>query len=92
MTIKMDGDMTIFQMSEYHRLLADEYQASKDVVIDLVGLDEIDTSGVQLLLSLYKQAGMDGAELVVTGASEQVAKIFKDFNLPQEFIPATEDN
>jgi anti-sigma B factor antagonist len=57
----------------------------KRVVVDLSGLDIIDSSGVAVLVKLYKGVRNVGGELQVTGARDQPLAIFKLLRMDRVF-------
>ena len=55
------------------------------VVVDLAGLDIIDSSGVAVLVKLYKGVRTAGGTLEVTGARDQPLAIFKLLRMDKVF-------
>lgn len=55
------------------------------VVVDLGGLDLIDSSGVAALVALYKRTRAHGGQLTVTGARDQPLAIFKLLRMDKVF-------
>jgi anti-sigma B factor antagonist len=55
------------------------------VVVDLTGLDIIDSSGVAVLVKLYKGVRNVGGTLEVTGARDQPLAIFKLLRMDKVF-------
>jgi anti-sigma B factor antagonist len=55
------------------------------VVVDLAGLDIIDSSGVAVLVKLYKGVRAAGGTLEVTGARDQPLAIFKLLRMDKVF-------
>jgi anti-sigma B factor antagonist len=55
------------------------------VVVDLAGLDIIDSSGVAVLVKLYKGVRTVGGTLEVTGARDQPLAIFKLLRMDKVF-------
>ena len=58
----------------------------KTFELNLSSVDEIDTSGVQLLIALNKEAQACQKKLVIEHASAQVREIFELYNLTDSFI------
>jgi anti-sigma B factor antagonist len=52
-------------------------QKSQHVVVDLAGLELIDSSGVATLVGLYKRVRAQGGKVEVSGARAQPLAIFK---------------
>lgn len=55
------------------------------VVVDLAGLDIIDSSGVAVLVKLYKGVRGSGGQVIVTGARDQPLAIFKLLRMDKVF-------
>ncbi|MBE7451213.1 MAG: STAS domain-containing protein [Kofleriaceae bacterium] len=55
------------------------------VVVDLSGLDLIDSSGVAALVALYKRSRVHGGQVTVTGARDQPLAIFKLLRMDRVF-------
>jgi len=84
-TIQIDGDLTIFQMSEYHKKLLEKCESISSATVELSGEVELDTAGIQLLISLQKKFRAAGGDLTVQTTSEKVTKVIELFNLSGEF-------
>lgn len=85
--LRIDGEMTIYRAGELKQTLLDELalagQGALD--IDLAGVTEIDTAGVQLLMLAKKTAGERQCELRLGGHSEAVTQVFELLNLATYF-------
>lgn len=57
----------------------------KKVVVDLSGLDLIDSSGVAALVKLYKGVRGGGGAIAMTGARDQPLAIFKLLRMDKVF-------
>jgi anti-sigma B factor antagonist len=79
------GEMTIYQASELKPVLLDALNKSKVLEIDLSGVTEIDTAGVQLLMMMKKTAQEWQHEMHLTGHSPSVLEIFELANLASYF-------
>jgi anti-sigma B factor antagonist len=55
------------------------------VVVDLSGLDIIDSSGVAVLVKLYKGVRSGGGQVSITGARDQPLAIFKLLRMDKVF-------
>lgn len=55
------------------------------VVVDLAGLDLIDSSGVAVLVKLYKGLRGQGATFLITGVRDQPLAIFKLLRMDKVF-------
>ncbi|HET6611976.1 MAG TPA: STAS domain-containing protein [Kofleriaceae bacterium] len=58
----------------------------REVVVDIAGLDLIDSSGVAVLVSLYKRLRARGGKVSVTGARDQPLSIFKLLRIDRVFF------
>lgn len=75
--LTFSGGLTIFQAAERKpELLHALSQASRMLSLDLSGVDEIDTAGIQLLLLLRREAASRGLLLAVTAYSPAVLAAF----------------
>jgi anti-sigma B factor antagonist len=57
----------------------------KTVVVDLSGLDLIDSSGVAALVKLYKGVRSAGGAITISGARDQPLAIFKLLRMDKVF-------
>lgn len=71
------GGLTIFQAAERKpELLHALTQEGRAVLVDLSGVDEIDTAGVQLLLLLKREVERSGRRIEVVAYSPAVLAVF----------------
>jgi anti-sigma B factor antagonist len=63
-------------------------QKCKDIVVDVSELDLIDSSGVAVLVSLYKRTRAHGGRMVVVGARNQPLAVFKLLRIDRVFVEA----
>ncbi len=56
------------------------------VVVDLAGLDLIDSSGVAVLVALYKRVRAVGGQVQIINAQEQPLAIFKLLRMDKVFL------
>jgi anti-sigma B factor antagonist len=79
--ICIKGEMTIYTATELWVPLSEAVSKAKSIVVDLSGVIEIDSAGVQLLM-LIKQIAMDtDKELMLVEHSESVVDVFEELNL-----------
>jgi len=79
--ISLSGDLTIYHVSDIKKQLLDEPRAfDKKVFLDLKEIEEIDTSGVQLLLMLRKMVMQKGGTLTISEPSEATENILESLN------------
>ena len=61
-------------------------QKRKNIVVDVAGLDLIDSSGVAVLVSLYKRSRAYGGKMIVVGARNQPLAVFKLLRIDRVFL------
>ena len=85
-TLAVRGSLDINSASqlaeEIDRIVA---QKPKRVVVDLSGLDLIDSSGVAALVKLYKGVRGGGGVVAIQGARDQPLAIFKLLRMDKVF-------
>lgn len=76
-TLQLSGELTIYEASEARTLLAARLDAQgKKLELDLAGLEEIDTAGIQVLLWLRREAEARGKLLPFTNHNPAVLAVF----------------
>jgi anti-sigma B factor antagonist len=76
--IHVDGEMTVYTCSDLKaRLLAELADHTDATELDLSGVVEIDTAGLQLLMIARRYAGEGGRELRVANPSRPVADVLE---------------
>jgi anti-sigma B factor antagonist len=81
----IEGEMTIYTALELKdKLLAPLDQCAR-LEIDLAGVSEIDSAGVQLLVMAKTEAGARGIDLSLVGHSPAVLEVFELCNLENFF-------
>ena len=78
----LEGELTIFRATELKPLLLED---PRPLVIDLSGVTEIDTAGVQLLMQAKKMALQSQARLSLVACSPAVLDVLDIFNLLSYF-------
>jgi len=87
------GSFTIFEVAYYKpQLLAALEQAEHELELDLSGVEEIDTAGLQLLLLTRQEALRYGKQCLFSNASAAVQKVLDLLHLQADFLntPETE--
>lgn len=75
------GSLTIYQVSEVREKLADWLARSEErLEIDLAGIEEIDSAGLQLLALLKQESLRQGKTLTLRNHSPAVLRIFEKMN------------
>jgi anti-sigma B factor antagonist len=76
--IYVEGEMTVYTCSDLKsRLLAEMTDHQNATELDLSGVVEIDTAGLQLLLAARRHAADGGRELKVTNPSRPVSDVLE---------------
>jgi len=68
--LSIEGELTIYTAAEYKKYLVENFVADKELEVDLDGVDEIDTCGLQLLAALSKQLADNGSEIKIIATSD----------------------
>ncbi|CAN5886038.1 STAS domain-containing protein [soil metagenome] len=84
-TLAIEGEFTIYRASELHAVLKEAIAAGGDLEIDLAGVSEIDSAGVQLLMAAKKSAAAAQRELRLVGHSPAVLEVFEALDLAGHF-------
>lgn len=57
----------------------------KELVIDLMGVEMVDSVGIGVLVATYNSVSKAGGKMSVTNVSEDICKLFKTMRLDQHF-------
>lgn len=92
--LAMTQDMTIYRAAEHKEQLIGALDGADQIELDLSGVPEIDTAGLQLLILLKQEAARRGIEVRLVAHSEAVRTVIDFCHLPAAFgdpmvIPAT---
>lgn len=79
--LQIQGEMTIYSAMELKPNLIDTLQKSQEMVINLSGVNEIDCSGLQLLISIKRKALKAGKTLRLIQHSPVVLEAIDALNL-----------
>ncbi len=71
-SIFIDGELTIYTAQEYTQSLTDGFIADKTLELDLSAVEEIDTSGIQLIAAMAKELVNNCYEMKIISASDAV--------------------
>jgi anti-sigma B factor antagonist len=72
-----EGEMTIYNAADFKPALLDALAQSDDIELDLSAVSELDTSGVQLLMLMKREAVGAGKSLKLSGHSPAVLEVFE---------------
>lgn len=79
--LRLAGELTIYNAMAVKEALLDALAESSEVVLDLEAVAEIDTSGVQLLITAVREAKNAGKLLSLHGPSGAVRGLIELYDL-----------
>jgi ABC-type transporter Mla MlaB component len=79
--LRIDGPFTIYEAAAAKLRLLGELDHAERLEVDLAGVAEIDTAGVQLLLLLKREAARQAKPLSFQGHSRPVLSIIDLYNM-----------
>jgi anti-sigma B factor antagonist len=82
---RLDGELTIYRAAELRVALQAALAPAGDLELDLSGVTELDSAGVQLLLSAKKTAAATQRRLRLVNHSAAVLDVFELLNLAGHF-------
>ena len=65
--------------------IGDRFKSGQAVIVNLQGLDLIDSSGVSTLVGLYKRVRQNGGNAVITGTRGQPLQVFRILRMDKVF-------
>ena len=83
--LAIQDEMTIYNALEQKQALAHFLNSSKELQLDLSGVGEIDSAGVQILLFLKKEAATHAIKLNLVQHSQAVVEVLELLNLSKHF-------
>ncbi len=90
LVFQVDGEINISTSPELKRQF--EKQPSKKVVVDLLKVGYIDSSGLATLVEILKKTKTSGGSLGLSGLSDKVKSLFEITKLDKLFqVSATQD-
>ncbi|MFT3733782.1 MAG: STAS domain-containing protein [Rhodocyclaceae bacterium] len=84
-TLVLEGEFTIFDAAQARITLLDKLSARDALTVDLSGVTELDSSGVQLMLLLAREAGRADKTVTWEKHSNAVAQVLDTLNLSAQF-------
>lgn len=84
-TLGLDGELTIYRAAELKAQLLEALEGAGALEVDLSGVTEIDSAGVQLLLLARRHAQSLGRELTLRAPSAAVLEVFELLDLAAYF-------
>ncbi|MCP4491858.1 MAG: STAS domain-containing protein [Gammaproteobacteria bacterium] len=88
--LEADSDFTIYNASQNHQELAEAFSEYSNFSIDLSGVEEMDCSGVQLLLAFKNSAEKASRTMEISSVSDAAAEVMNVLNIKDQFNWATE--
>lgn len=86
-TLVFEGDITIYYVAQIKdELFADYEKLSDKVALDLEGVTEIDTAGVQLLLFAKKFFASVHRSLFISKSNESVDTVLAVLDVDTQFV------
>jgi anti-sigma B factor antagonist len=83
--LRIEGEMSIYRAAELKQILLDALKASPTLDVDLSGVTEFDTAGLQLLMLAKKTAQQAGGDLRLSAHSPAVVDVLELLNLSAWF-------
>ncbi|MCB1906906.1 MAG: STAS domain-containing protein [Rhodocyclaceae bacterium] len=83
--VVMDAELTIYQAADTHARLLATLADSEALEIDLSGVEEIDSAGVQVLIHLKESARHEARTLRLVGHSRPVIEVLELVKLESFF-------
>lgn len=87
-TLKIVGELTVFSAADLKPRLLAHLNGNDAPAVDLAGVTEFDTCGVQLMMLARREAVAAGKRLSFTGHSEAVLNGLTALQLSSELGPA----
>jgi anti-sigma B factor antagonist len=81
----IEGDLTIYNATELNRALLAELEGAESLELELRGVAEMDSAGLQVLAMLKREAQHHGVELQLTQHSEAVYEVLERFGMQSAF-------
>ena len=76
--LHVSGEMTISDRGEFDGLPARIFRSgSRDVVVDMTGLEYLDSAGLGMLLMLHKKATEQGARVTIRNPGGEVKEVLE---------------
>jgi anti-sigma B factor antagonist len=88
--LRLDGELTVQSAAEHKAIVLAALDAGDVIELDLSGVSELDTAGLQLLLLLKREAEHLGKSLRLSASSEAVLEVLAlaHLDVQLERIPA----
>lgn len=95
-TLEVKGELTIFNVAGHKEKLLAALRANDALELNLAGVNEIDTAGLQLLILLKREASLTSKKMSFAMHSKPVLDLLELANLTTAFgdqlvLPQTEE-
>lgn len=84
-SLQIEGEMTIYRAAELKDVLLVPLAGGAHLDVDLSGVSELDSAGVQLLMAAKAEAAARHGTLRLTGHSPAVLEVFELLDLAGHF-------
>lgn len=75
--VELRGDLDINVVDDFKDDILNKIDGSKDIILDLKELDYIDSTGLGVIMTIYKEVLDKGRSLKVKNAKRNIYKLFK---------------
>ena len=90
-SIKVSGEVDAHSCEEMRAALVAAFaDGQRTIAVDLADVSFIDSSGLRVLISAYKNAEEAGGSLVVVAPSEPVVRLLEITGQLERFVPVAE--
>ncbi|WP_051452941.1 STAS domain-containing protein [Dechloromonas agitata] len=79
--LRIETEMSIYQAEALKALLLAAIRRNGTLALDLGAVTEIDSSGIQLLMLAWREAGRLGARIGIIACSDAVRRLLEAFGL-----------
>lgn len=84
--LSVEGDLTIYSVTQAKHALFNSYESFvSPVALDLHGVSEIDTAGLQLLLFMHKSLSDDNKKIHIIKSNEHVDAVLNSLDVATYF-------
>lgn len=87
-TFQLEGELCVFHAAELKSQLLNILRPNDETTLDLRGVGEVDTAGLQLLLLVKREAARQGSTVKFVNHSEPVIRAITLTNLASDFADA----
>lgn len=85
LTLKLQGALTVYSVADSIEQFRDIKNFRQKVVCDLSELNELDTAGLQVLISLAKTTTAQGGEIALSKMNQSISELIELFALSKTF-------